>query len=232
MAVRVQVGQEREQRLVEYLALVNKRLVEAGLPEHTEPTQLGEEKRFAASFSTDDGLKKLQVLTSWLVKGPALPEDGQIAVEGSLVYHYRYLLDLLGEEKDDIPPNPDLPYQHLIYHRVDMGCYVPIDFVHPVQEDFEDGSSVDQIGSVQRLQAECLDVARRIGMPVEAGAADAIDREMRVLQPGILRRLFGARRSTDIWTRYPDEAQDCLTMLRACEASLATGAMVVLSRCD
>ena len=52
MGMTVRVGQEPGQGLVEYLALVNEQLVAAGLPEHSEPMQLGEDKRFSAQFST------------------------------------------------------------------------------------------------------------------------------------------------------------------------------------
>ena len=114
------------------------------------------------------------------------------------------------------PPRP-LPFQHLMLHADGEGYYLPVDFAEVIFPDASLAIAGAMIGSVPRLKEECARLAAAIGLPLDADPNDDEVAEAADTQDP----------SAEGWRRYGIEAYSCAGLLRACEASLATGAAIV-----
>jgi len=190
----------------EQFEIINKILRAEGLAEHVEP--LEPEETFSCQMYGYSGLHYLRRVAAHLALGRRVPPPGDgDAAKDPILYQEYWRRYEAGER---------LTYEHLIVHSDAEGFYVPVDFERP-----RDLSSLklagDIVGSVQRLQAECTDLAGALDMPT------AMNHEAEELWEAIETQGLGELR----WQQYGVETFSCLRLLAACGVSLRTGAAIV-----
>jgi len=197
-----------------------------GLGEHVEPDELDE--IFSCGMLSYTGIHYLRRIAVHLALGKATPAPGNRETYQNLALHEEYF--------ERFNAGNDMKYQHLTVHSDAEGFYVPIDFNRVIATPTLRLSG-GWVGSTQRLQAECTQLAGLLRMPLDlhyqsrelSRAADA------QLHPHSQssRRLWPwstpeTRRSGDLtWKQYGVETYACLRLLAACEASLRTKAAIV-----
>ena len=188
---------------------LSKALINAALKPHIEPEELSEAESFSCQMFGYSGLHHLRLLAAHVCfKKPlyqptrTLPEERH-----PLVAEYYRLSD----------PSRDrtLPFEHLMQHSDCDGFYVPQDFPAVVVEKKLNVGQV--IGSSVRLLEECRELAHTLALPLSLDIDgkeiwDATDK------PGA---------GTSKWQQYGVESFTCLRLIRACEASVRTGAALV-----
>lgn len=200
---------------------LNRFLAGAGLPEHDEPDELPEESVFSCDMWGYSGLHHLRRVAAHLALGRGLPpptkEDA--SKDAAVEEYYRLVTSaptglfarLLGRKRTM------LEFQHLMVHSDAEGYYLPQEFPAVLFPDEKLKIAGGMVGSVPRLLEECRHLARALRVPLD------LDHESTELweaaeKPGS---------SADGWKHHGLEAFGCLRLIRACEASLATGAAVV-----
>ncbi len=96
------------------------------------------------------------------------------------------------------------------------GYYLPQDFERVVVDASNADGSLQMIGSAPRLLAECRTLAEAIGLPPDIDPDDEDEVEP---TPDQIR--------TQPWRAYPIEAYVLNRLIRACQASIESGAAVV-----
>jgi|RhiMethySRZTD1v2_1073278.scaffolds.fasta_scaffold857180_2 hypothetical protein len=218
------VDEEGYTSYVEDFARLNIALRAEGLGEHVEPDDLDEV--FSCDMMGYSRIHCLRRIAMHLALGHPVPAPGNRETDFNGVPTAEYF-DAFGAEKD-------MKYQHLIVHSDADGFYVPIDFERVICTPSLQGSWV---GSTQRLRAECAELASMLGIPSGMDYdSDELSRAVSAqLDPGrrSAPRLWPWKRaeiepSNDLmWKRYAVEADACLRLLTACEASLLVKAAIV-----
>jgi hypothetical protein len=126
---------------------------------------------------------------------------------------------LFGRASKAATEEPYLPFMHLIMHGDSDGIYVPQEFQALRLFEPQAARLGMVIGSTQTLLEECQLIAEAIGIPKNAipddeEFVDLVDSQGQGELP---------------WQRYGIEAFGCLNLLKACEASLKTGAALVFA---
>jgi hypothetical protein len=94
--------------------------------------------------------------------------------------------------------------------------YIPIAFSRIFAAQLGDQKTWQQIGSSYKLLEECKDLADFLGIPT------GMDPESDELWEAVDLQGDG-----DGWNKYGIESFTCVRLMRACEASIASGAAVV-----
>lgn len=193
---------------------LNQCLAQAGLAQHVEPDQV--EGGFACDLGSYSHLHHLRRLAAHLALGKPLPPptDDDATKDPVVAAYYE-------------PPRPGLlarllgrapaarRFEHLMLHSDAEGYYLPLDFPSVLFPDSELGIAGAMVGSAPRLRAECLELASALGFPL------GLDHESDEMWD-----VLGQRAATG-WQRYGVESYSCLRLIRACEASMETGAALV-----
>lgn len=206
--------------------IVSDALVAAGLRHHVEPDNLPEDERFCCQLWGYSGLHLLRRIAAHLAFKNQLPKPGRINggagkddSDDPLLQEYfddykrplRLFSRLVGKKK----PLPR--FLHLSVHGDANGIYVPQDFEDIVVLDKELDHLGLVIGSSQRLLAECNELARHLEMPLD------LDHESDEVWDAPDSQGEGDTK----WLRYGIESFCCIRLIRACEASLRSGAALV-----
>jgi hypothetical protein len=222
---------------------LNKILLRTGLKEHLEPEAVAPADQFDCDMIGYCGLHYVRRIGTYLALGqdcpdPGPPYSGNLDEADFLSRQQKYTTlfeaneehlyqnpkisligRLFGRAPKAEPKEPYLPFMHLIMHGDSDGIYVPQEF--RVLRLFEPQATRlgMVIGSTQTLLEECQLIAKAIGIPENAipddeEFVDLVDSQGQGELP---------------WQRYGIEAFGCLNLLKACEASLKTGAALVFS---
>jgi hypothetical protein len=196
------------------------------LREHVEPDELDE--IFSCDMLSYTGIHYLRRIAVHLALGKSTPAPGN---------RETYQNVALNEEHfERFNAGKDTKYQHLLVHSDAEGFYVPIDFNRVIATPTLSLSG-GWLGSTQRLQAECGELASMLSMPLDMHyeSRELLSAANTQLHPRSQssRRLWRWRRpetqrSDDLrWKQYGVETYACLRLLAACEALLRTRAAIV-----
>ncbi|MGE4072324.1 MAG: hypothetical protein AB7E72_14230 [Lysobacterales bacterium] len=190
---------------------LNQSLVAAGLKPHVEPEDVPQDQRFSCQMWGYTGLHQLRRIAAYTALNRELyAPNGELIRDDAVVGEYYAHV-----QNGDVSA---LPFQHLMLHGDGEGYYVPQDFervVNPGPACFKQVGG--GIGSSYRLLSECRLLASVLELPMtmtpESPEIWAAARE-----PGI---------GSEPWSRYGIESFSCIRLIRACEASIKTGSLVV-----
>lgn len=197
---------------------VNKCLQSVGLPEHREPGQLADDRIFSCSMGGYSFLHHLRRLAAHLALGKPLPPPSEAeAPEDPVVAAYYaqraprqgLLARLLRRTA------PGLRFEHLMLHSDAEGFYLPFEFPSVLFPDDALGVAGGMVGSAPRLHAECVELAAVLGIPLELDH-ESDEMAAALEEPGV-----------SGWQRHGTASFVCLRLIRACEASAASGAAIV-----
>lgn len=190
----------------EQFGILNQFLSDAGLGTHVEPEELDEV--FSCRMYGYSGLHYLRRIAAHLALGGPIPPPGDDEAATDPVLDRDYFDSFITAEHPK--------YQHLIVHSDTEGFYVPIDFEEAlVATDIPLLGGM--LGSTQRLQAECRELAGILGVPARMTAqADEIMNAIETQGQG-----------REKWQQYAIETFTCLQLIAACDTSLRTKAAIV-----
>jgi hypothetical protein len=215
-----EVREEGDDETLAYLEdqfeVINDLLESFGLPPHREPYELEADQTLSLDTFGYSGIYHLRRVAAHLALGQELPPPGdEGASSDPVLADYYELYDAhLAEGKAAA-----MRFQHLIIHSDVEGFYLPIDFPEVIHADPSLEVSGDMIGSTQRLLAECLELAAALELP------DDLDPESDEIWEAAESQGEGEAK----WQRYGVESHTCLALIRACRASVETGAAVVFN---
>jgi hypothetical protein len=127
-----------------------------GLGEHVEPKELGE--IFSCDMLSYTGIHYLRRIAVHLALGKSTPAPGNRETYQNVALNEEYF--------ESFNAGEDMKYQHLIVHSDAEGFYVPIDFNRVIATPTSRLSG-GWVGSTQRLQAECIQLAGLLSMPLD-----------------------------------------------------------------
>ena len=209
---------EGDPEYVEYferqLEAVNDILESFGLPAHDEPLDLEDERTFECEMYGYSGLHYLRRLAAHLALRGELPPPGDDAAASDPVLNDYYKIFDAGFAQGKAA---GIPFQHLIVHGDAEGYYLPVEFEEVIIPDASLEIAGGMIGSSHALMRECRELALALEIPEDL----ALDDE--ALWEAVDNQGDGETK----WERYGVESYTCLCLLRACEASVETGAAVV-----
>jgi hypothetical protein len=205
---------------------LSKVLCSKGLREHVEPDEADE--IFSCDMLSYTGIHYLRRIAVHLALGKSTPAPGNRETYQNVALNEEYF------ERFDA--GKDMTYQHLVVHSDAEGFYVPIEFNRVIATPTLRLSG-GWVGSTQRLQAECGELASMLSMPLgmHYESPELLIAANTQLHPRSQssRRLWPWRRretqrSDDLtWKQYGVETYACLRLLAACEVSLRTRAAIV-----
>ena len=211
---------ESDPEYVEYfeqqLAAVNDVLDSFGLPEHTEPFDLEDERTFECEMYGYSGLHYLRRLAAHLaLKGELPPPGDETSASDTVLGDYYKIFEASFAQGKAA----GMPFQHLIVHGDAEGYYLPVEFEEVLIPDASLEIAGGMIGSSQMLLKECRELAEALELPADLSLDDE--------------RLWEAPETQGEgetkWERYGVESFTCLRLMRACEVSVETGAAVVFA---
>ena len=202
--------------LEDQFEVINDLLESFGLPAHREPYDLKADQTLALDMFGYSGLHYLRRVAAHLALGEELPPPGdeEAASDPVLAEYYRLYDEHLAEGKA-----AEMRFQHLIMHSDVEGFYLPADFPEVIHADPSLEVTGDLIGSAPRLLAECLELAAALELPAD------LDPESDEVWEAAESQGDGEVK----WQRYGIESHTCLALIRACRASVGTGAALVFN---
>jgi hypothetical protein len=212
--------EEGDQETLDYLEqqfeVVNELLESFGLPPHREPYELDADQIIAFDLFGFPALHHLRRIAAHLALGEELPPPGDDDAAGdpALQDYYQLFDDNFAEGKAG-----GMRFQHLIIHSDAEGYYLPVEFDEVILAEPSLEIAGDMVGSSHRLLAECLELAAALELPAE------LDPEADEVWDAAENQGEGETK----WQRYGVESHTCLRLIRACRASIATGAAVVFA---
>lgn len=200
----------------EQVETVNGVLESFGLPPHEEPFDLEDERTFECEMVGYDGLHYLRRLAAHLALGKELPPPGDEDAAGDPVLKDYYRIFDASFARGDAA---GMPFQHLIVHGDAEGYYLPAEFEDVLIPDASLEIAGGMLGSSHALLRECRELARALELPEDLSLEDEA-----VWQAVENQGEGGAK-----WQQYGVESYTCLALIKACEASVETGAAVVFA---
>ena len=213
---------ENAARLEAQFAAVNKALVAAGLPTHSEPTSLAAERRWSGDMYGYSGVHYLRRIAAYVAAGRSLPRPGDDgASDDPVLDAYFAVVDgraptlfgrMLGR------PKPARAFDHLIVHSDAEGYYLPLEFRDVIIPDEELEIDGGMIGSSPALLRECERLAKVLGIPPD------VTPESDELIEAAESQGEGAG-----YLRYGQEVFACVQLREAARHSVESGAAIVFS---
>ncbi len=189
---------------------INRALHTAGLPPYNEPDEPEYE---GLPWSCDtygySGLHYLRRIAAHLWLGHGLPEPGAQDASKDLVLQQCY-------ERLDEPHNSS-NFPHLVFHSDSEGFYLLLPFKSVIYTASELGIAGAMIGSAPMLMEERQRLAAVLDLPLD------LDIEAEEVWSAAERQ----GESEIKWQRYGVESLTCLSLFRACEISVQSGAALV-----
>lgn len=211
---------ESDPEYVEYLEqqveAINGVLESFGLPAHQEPFELEDERTFECELVGHAGLHYLRRVAAHIALGKELPPPGDegAANDPVLSDYYRIFDASFGRGEAT-----GIPFQHLIVHGDAEGFYLPVEFDDVIVPDASLEIAGGVLGSSHALLRECRELARALELPEDLSPEDEAVWEAAESQ--------GEGEAK--WEQYGVESHTCLALIKACEASVETGAAVVFA---
>jgi hypothetical protein len=186
---------------------VNQALAAAGLPPHSEPTDLGGLEPLECEMVGYHGLHYLRRIAAHLWHTGTLPPPGDrdhLGDDPIIKKYYAETFDL------------EAPFQHLMYHSDAQGFYLPQRFN---KWRLARPGDIWRIGSSSQLLSECEALSEVLAIPADD------DPE---LMEWLTDDPYQTQGKSDLmWQNYGYETYTCLQLLEACQLSTQTGAAVV-----
>ena len=211
---------ESDPEYVEYfgqqMEAVNGVLESFGLPEHSEPLDIEDERTAEFEMYDYSGLHCLRRLAAHLaLKGELPPPGDDEAASDPVLNDYYRIFDASFAQGTAA----GMPFQHLIVHGDAEGYYLPVEFEDVLIPDASLEIAGGMLGSSQVLLRECRELARALELPEDLSPDDE--------QVWSAADTQGEGETK--WEQYGVESFTCLSLIRACEASVETGAAVVFA---
>ena len=198
---------------------INSQLEPAGFKPHREP------RRFESEYLSWQmwgyaGLHYLRRIALHYDKTRTLVPPGPARSDDLFTNEYKALSNQFNDRclvAMDMAGRPYVPFSHLIFHGDADGTYLPIEFAGIVI--LEPGAEVlgTHIGSSYALLNECKKLAQLLEVPDDLDPED--------------KRLWDATDSQgvgdSVWQQYAIETFTCIRLIRACEASINTGGLLL-----
>ena len=127
-----------------------------GLEEHVEPDEVDD--IFSCDMLSYTGIHYLRRIAVHLALGKPNPAPGNRETYHNVALNEEYY--------EGFNVGKDMKYQHLVVHSDANGFYVPIDFKRVITTPTLRLSG-GWVGSTQRLQAECAELAGLLKMPLD-----------------------------------------------------------------
>jgi hypothetical protein len=202
--------------LEQQVEAINGVLESFGLPPHREPLDVEEERTFECEMHGYHGLHYLRRLAAHLALGKELPPPGDEGVAGDSVLNDYYRIFDASIARGEAA---GMPYQHLIVHSDAEGYYLPVEFDDVIIPDPSLEIAGGMFGSSHALLRECRELARVLELPEDISVEDE----------AVWQAAEAQGEGVEKWERYGIESYTCLALLKACEASVETGAAVVFA---
>lgn len=215
-----EVREEGDDETLAYLQdqfeAINDLLESFGLPPHREPYELEAGRTLNLDMYGYSGVHYLRRAAAHLALEEQLPSPGdeEASADPVLADYYELYDANLAEGKAG-----GMRFQHLIIHSDAEGYYLPVEFDEVLHADPSLEVAGDLIGSARRLLAECLELAAALELPHD------LDPESDEVWEAADSQGEGEAK----WQRYGIESHTCLALIRACRASIETGAAVVFN---
>jgi hypothetical protein len=200
----------------EQVEAVNGVLEQFELPPHREPFGLEDERTFECEMVGHDGLHYLRRLAAHLALGREMPPPGDEGAAGDPVLEDYYRIFDASFARGEAA---GMPFQHLIVHDDAEGYYLPVEFEDVIIPDASLEIAGGMIGSSHALLRECRELARALELPADLSLEDE----------AVWRAAENQGEGEAKWQRYGVESYTCLALIKACEASVETGAAVVFA---
>ena len=223
LALCVGVPSEIRESDAEYVAYfeqqveaINGVLESFGLPPHREPFDVEDERTFECEMIGYSGLHYLRRVAAHLALGRDLPPPGDDgAATDPVLSDYYKIFDASFARGQAT----GMPFQHLIVHGDAEGYYLPVEFEDVILPDASLEIAGGMLGSSHALLRECRELAQALGLPEDLSLeTDALFEAAENQGEGEAK-----------WERYGVESYTCLALMKACEASVETGAAVVFA---
>ena len=224
-----QYDDEGLQHYLDEFAQINRILVEQGLPEHHEPTQM-EGEVWSGDMPGYSGLHDVRRLAAYIWKGEPLPEPASVevhyapekgclsgilelftgndlsAMSDPIVRQFNADMQAIADGKSQSKSGfPATGFSHLMIHADFEGYYLPVDFQQVI---FADVSGI-MIGSSQRLLDELAFLADKIHLPLDTDEEE------------IWQLLDSTPVESDLlWKQYRREAFGIYQLYRGASASI------------
>ena len=202
--------------------VINDVLEQFGLPPHGEPFDVEDERTSEYDMFDDDGLHYLRRVAAHLALGQVLPPPGDDGAASDPVLEDYYKIFDANFARGE---SSGIPFQHLIVHGDAEGYYLPVEFDDVIIPDASLEIAGGMLGSSHALLRECRELAQALEIPEDVSFDDAaVSRAAESQVEGV-----GEGEGSAKWERYGVESYTCLVLIKACEASIETGAAIVFA---
>lgn len=194
---------------------INGVLESFGLPPHREPL-VEDERTFECEMVGYSGLHYLRRVAAHLALGRELPPPGDDgAASDPVLSDYYKIFDASFARGE----SSGIPFQHLIVHGDAEGYYLPVEFDDVIIPDASLEIAGGMLGSSHALLRECRELAQALELPADLSPDDE----------AVFEAVESQGEGAAKWERYGVESYTCLALIKACEASVETGAAVVFA---
>ena len=202
--------------LEQQVEAINGVLESFGLPPHREPFDVEDERTFECDMIGFSGLHYLRRLAAHLALARELPPPGDDGAESDPVLSDYYRIFDASFARGEAA---HMPFQHLIVHGDAEGYYLPVEFDDVIVTDASLEIAGGMLGSSHALLRECRELAQALELP------DGLSLEDESIWDAVDNQGEGEAK----WEQYAVESYTCLALIKACEASVETGAAVVFA---